>query len=42
MYNDVCIALLARQVGATVVTADEADFKYIRKVVDFKVRKAIL
>lgn len=42
IYNDVCVALLARQIGATVVTVNIADFKYIQKVIDFKVRRAIL
>lgn len=37
-YNDVCIALLARQIGATVVTLDISDFKKIQKVVDFRFR----
>jgi len=37
-YNDVCIALLARQVGATVVTRNISDFKRIRSVVDFRFR----
>jgi predicted nucleic acid-binding protein len=41
LYNDVCIALLARQIGATVVSRDTEDFKRIRKVVDFKFRKPI-
>lgn len=40
-YNDVCIALLARQIGATVVTRDISDFKRIRRVVDFSFRDAI-
>jgi predicted nucleic acid-binding protein len=40
MYNDVCIALLARQVGATVVTRDTADFEKIRRAIDFRFRKA--
>ena len=38
-YNDVCIALLARQIGATVVTADLIDFQQIQKVIDFPFRK---
>lgn len=37
-YNDVCIALLARQIGATVVTCNESDFKTIRKQIDFEFR----
>ena len=37
-YNDVCIALLAGQIGATVVTLDIGDFKRIQSVVDFRFR----
>ena len=37
-YNDVCIALLARQIDATVVTRDVGDFKKINKVIDFRFR----
>ncbi|CAB1061883.1 hypothetical protein D1BOALGB6SA_6658 [Olavius sp. associated proteobacterium Delta 1] len=40
LYNDVCIALLAGQIGATVVTLDISDFKRIQSVVDFKFREA--
>jgi hypothetical protein len=40
-YNDVCIAFLARQIGATVVTRDINDFKKIKRVVDFKIRDII-
>jgi hypothetical protein len=40
-YNEVCIALLARQIGATVVTLDIGDFKKIQSVVDFKFRDVI-
>ena len=40
-YNDVCIALLARQIGATVVTLDISGFKKIQKVVDFRFRDVI-
>jgi predicted nucleic acid-binding protein len=40
-YNDVCIALLARQIGATVVTRDINDFKRIQSVVDFRYRDVI-
>ncbi len=40
-YNEVCIALLARQIGATVVTRDISDFKRIRRVVNFRFRDAI-
>ena len=39
IYNDVCIALLARQSGATVVTVNISDFKKIHQIVDFKCRK---
>ena len=35
-YNDICIALLARQIGAAVVTRDVDDFKKIKKIVDFQ------
>lgn len=38
IYNDICIALLARQIGATLVTKNMKDFKIIRKVIDFKFR----
>lgn len=41
-YNDVCIALLARQIGATVVTRDLSDFKKIQKVVDFRFRDVVI
>jgi predicted nucleic acid-binding protein len=40
-YNDVCIALLARQIGATVVTRDINDFKKIKRVFDFRFRDII-
>ena len=40
-YNDVCIALLARQIGATVVTLDISDFKRIQSAVDFRCRDVI-
>lgn len=39
IYNDVCIALLARQAGATVVTKNTADFEIIREVIDFRFRE---
>jgi predicted nucleic acid-binding protein len=39
MYNDVYIALLARQIGATVVTTNISDFEKIHQVVDFRFRK---
>lgn len=35
-YNDITIAVLARQVGATVLTNNIADFKAIQKSVDFQ------
>ena len=40
-YNKICIAMLARQIGATVVTLDINDFKRIQSVVDFKYRDVI-
>jgi len=40
-YNDVSIALLARQIGAVVVTTNISDFKKIHQVVDFKFRKVM-
>ena len=40
-YSDVCIALLARQIGATVVTRDVDDFRKINKVIDFHFRDVI-
>ncbi len=33
-YNDITIALLARQIGATVLTLNKNDFKVIQSVVD--------
>jgi predicted nucleic acid-binding protein len=39
IYNDVCIALLARQIGARVVTVNVSDFEKIHQVVDFEYRK---
>ena len=33
-YNDVCIALLARQIGGTLVTRNTDDFKRIREAID--------
>lgn len=42
IYNDVCIALLARQIGATVVTRNISDFEKIHKVVDFRFRDVIV
>ena len=38
IYNDVSIALLVRQIGATVVTRNISDFEKIHKVVDFSFR----
>lgn len=38
LYNDVCIALLARQIGATVVTTNPVDFEQIARHVDFRYR----
>ena len=35
LYNDVCIAALARQVGATLITRNIRDFTVIRTVLDF-------
>ena len=40
-YNDVCIALLAGQIGATVVTLDISHFKRIQNVADFRFRDVI-
>ncbi|MBW2569196.1 MAG: hypothetical protein JRD93_11605 [Deltaproteobacteria bacterium] len=42
IYNDVSIALLARQIEAVVVTTNISDFKKIHQVVDFKFRKVML
>ena len=39
LYNDVCIALLARQIGATVVTTNPADYLEIARFVDFRYRE---
>ena len=41
IYNDVCIALLARQIEATVITTNISDFKKIHKAVDFKFRNVM-
>lgn len=38
IYNDVCIALLARQIGAMLVTRDTSDFKQIQHVIDINYR----
>ena len=37
-YNDICIAMLARQIGATVVTRNTDDFLNVQKVIDFRFR----
>ena len=37
-YNDICIAVLTRQIGATLVTEDISDFKRIKKVLGFSTR----
>ncbi len=34
-YNDITIALLARQIGAVVLTRNKKDFKTIQSLVDF-------
>ncbi len=34
-YNDVVISVVARQVGATVITKNAKDFEIIRSVIDF-------
>ena len=41
-YNDVCIALLARQIGATVITRNVNDFKRIYEAIDFNFRDVII
>ena len=41
IYNDVCIALLARQIGGTVVTLNASDFAEIQRVVDFRLRNVM-
>ena len=41
IYNDVSIALLARQIGAIVVTRNIADFVKISRIVDFRFRDVI-
>ena len=41
IYNDVCIGLLARQIGATVVTVNISDFEEIHQVIDFRFRKVM-
>ncbi len=37
-YKDICIALLARQIGATVVTDNIDDFRSIKEVIAFRFR----
>jgi predicted nucleic acid-binding protein len=37
-YTDVCIAMLARQTGATVITTDIEDFRRIHHIIDFRFR----
>lgn len=37
-YNDMSIALLARQIGATVITKNVDDFRAIQATVDFTFR----
>ncbi len=34
-YNDITIAILARQIGATIITKNVKDFRMIQKVLDF-------
>ena len=41
VYNEVSTALLARQIGAVVVTVNITDFEEIRQVVDFRFRKVM-
>ena len=38
-YNDITISVLARQVGATLLTNNIVDFEAIRKTVDFQFEK---
>lgn len=38
-YNDICIAALAYQIGAVVLTKNTKDFKLIQKIVDFRLEK---
>ncbi len=38
-YNDISIALLARQVGATVLTKNDKNFSAIQKVIDFNFQR---
>jgi predicted nucleic acid-binding protein len=41
IYNDISIGLLARQIGATVVTVNISDFEEIHQVIDFRFRKVM-
>ena len=38
-YNDISIAALARQIGATVITHNTEDFKMIKNAIDFDFEK---
>lgn len=38
-YNDIAIAVLARQIGATVLTKNTQDFRSIQSAVDFTFQK---
>ena len=38
-YNDISIAALARQIGATVITHNTEDFKLIQNAIDFDFEK---
>ena len=38
-YNDISIAALARQIGATVITRNDEDFIEIQSTIDFAVEK---
>ena len=38
-YNDITIAILARQIGATVLTNNIRDFEVIKKTIDFQFEK---
>ena len=38
-YNDISIAALARQIGATVITHNTKDFKVIQRSIDFDYKK---
>jgi predicted nucleic acid-binding protein len=35
-YNDICIAALAHQIGAAVLTKNSKDFTVIREKIDFE------